>query len=352
VVRGRFADSNRSGARCAPLRQITEPLRPATSLVRQARQGSNPDRRGWSSPCCRLHHGPTKQTARIERASPEWRSDALPAELRLRRSLRQESNPHLGRTKGACLPLTLRRRMETAGVEPAPPRCKRGALPQELHPQGANGWSRTITARGNAFTARRAHQCSAFARQRVTDRIRTGATRFTTSGACRYTTVTTNGDDRTRTGGLSPDKRALCSSELRPLTGSAGGIRTHGLELMRLAGTASPLPRRSGRQESNLRSPVPETGGVARLPYSQMKSTPGGARTRSFRVETPASSPVRPRGRELRRQGSNLRLAVNSRASCRSTTPERAEGEGVEPPRPGGPPVFETGYRACGSPSR
>jgi hypothetical protein len=25
------------------------------------------------------------------------------------RSLRQESNPHLGRTKGACLPLTLRR---------------------------------------------------------------------------------------------------------------------------------------------------------------------------------------------------------------------------------------------------
>ena len=43
-----------------------------------------------------------------------------------------------------------------------------------------------------------------------------------------------------------------------------------------------------------------------------------------------------------------------------STTPERkmeaclqeAEGEGVEPPRPGGPPVFETGYRAGGSPSR
>ena len=35
---------------------------------------------------------------------------ALPSELRPRRSLRQESNPHLGRTKGACLPLTLRRR--------------------------------------------------------------------------------------------------------------------------------------------------------------------------------------------------------------------------------------------------
>ena len=54
----------------------------------------------------------------------------------------------------------------------------------------------------------------------------------------------------------------------------AGGIRTHGLELMRLAGTAAPLPRvapmkRSGRQESNLRSPAPEAGGVATLPYDQ-----------------------------------------------------------------------------------
>src|SRR5436190_15721191 len=35
-------------------------------------------------------------------------------------------------------------------------------------------------------------------------------------GASVYTTTTTSGDDRTRTGGLSPDKRALCSSELRP----------------------------------------------------------------------------------------------------------------------------------------
>src|ERR671925_1237354 len=29
--------------------------------------------------------------------------------------------------------------METAGVEPAPPRCKRGALPPELHPQVRTG---------------------------------------------------------------------------------------------------------------------------------------------------------------------------------------------------------------------
>lgn len=31
--------------------------------------------------------------------------------------------------------------------------------------------------------------------------------------------------------------------------------------------------------------------------------------------------------------------------------PPKAEGEGVEPPRPKGPPVFETGYHANGSPS-
>jgi hypothetical protein len=84
----------------------------------------------------------------------------------------------------------------------------------------------------------------------------------------------------------------------------------------------------------------------------------------------------------LRRQGSNLPLAINSRASYRldhagtkaegagldlraapgglrasnalpfQLMPPEAEGEGVEPPRPEDPPVFETGYRAGGSPSR
>jgi hypothetical protein len=50
----------------------------------------------------------------------------------------------------------------------------------------------------------------------VTDRTRTGTARLTTSGARRYTTATMSGDDRTRTGNLSPDKRALSSAELRP----------------------------------------------------------------------------------------------------------------------------------------
>src|SRR5438874_4609016 len=68
--------------------------------------------------------------------------------------------------------------------------------------------------------------------------------------------------------GLTSERSARLS--YAPETGSAGGIRTHDLELMRLARTAAPLPRKSGWQESNLRSPAPEAGGVATLPYSQM----------------------------------------------------------------------------------
>ena len=162
---------------------------------------------------------------------------------------------------------------------------------------------------------------------------------------------------------------------------------------MRLARTAAPLPRSvdhkgrvddeglAGRSRTcDLRRPKP--AGWPRSPTTRC-NTPGGARTRSFRVEGPASSPVRPRGRELRRQGSNLRLTINSRASFRldytgtnggsrirtcGRAPHayalatrrhqplghasEAEGEGVEPPRPRSPPAFETGYRAGGSPSK
>ena len=91
------------------------------------------------------------------------------------------------------------------------------------------------------------------------------------------------GDDRTRTGDLPADNRLLLPLSYAPRASGAGGIRTHGLELMRLARTAAPLPRvalsrtnRSGRQESNLRSPAPEAGGVALLPHSQMKAPPAG----------------------------------------------------------------------------
>jgi hypothetical protein len=137
---------------------------------------------------------------------------------------------------------------------------------------------------------------------------------------------------------------------------------------MRLARTAPPLPRKSGRQESNLRSPVPETGGVACSPTARRRSssTPGGTRTRASGLRTRRHRRFDHGGMQLRRQGSNLPLAINSRASYRldhagtkteaaglepangsdavyavatrclssSAMPPRAEGEGVEPPRP------------------
>src|SRR5207253_2903295 len=71
--------------------------------------------------------------------------------------------------------------------------------------------------------------------------------------ACRYTTAATN-----REGG--PEE-------------SAGGIRTRGLELMRLARTASPPPRRSAWLESNQRSPAPAAGGVTASQLAGARST-------------------------------------------------------------------------------
>ena len=51
--------------------QITEPLRPATILLlEQACQGSNPDQRGWSSPCSRLHHRPRQSGRPGSNGSP------------------------------------------------------------------------------------------------------------------------------------------------------------------------------------------------------------------------------------------------------------------------------------------
>ena len=68
-------------------------------------------------------------------------------------------------------------------------------------------------------------------------------------------------------------------------------------------------------------------------------STLGGTRTRSLRVEGPASSPLRPRGHgRLRRQGSNLRFAGNNRVSSQldHTGLGQAEAAGLEPASDGG----------------
>ena len=185
--------------------------------------------------------------------------------------------------------------------------------------------------------------------ERAADRIRTGTARITTSDAAVTPRPPRRGDERTRTGGLWPDRRVLLPVSYAPKWrgwDSNPRSRAHEAREDSRSSTARRASTRSGRQESNLRSPAPEAGGVARSLTTRGKY-PGGSNR--IRVEGPASSPVRPRGREqkLRRQGSNLRLTINSRASFLSTTPERAgseaEGEGVEPPRPVRPTRFRDG---------
>src|SRR5881296_297797 len=127
---GRDAESNRNGARvCSRSLQITEPLRPATILLlEQARQGSNPDQRGWSSPCFRLHHGPVQSGRPGSNGSP--RSGA-PVLFRLSyvrevvRPARMYEEPPAGVEpaprpyKGRVLAVdTTEARVETVGVEP------------------------------------------------------------------------------------------------------------------------------------------------------------------------------------------------------------------------------------------
>ena len=122
-----------------------------------------------------------------------------------------------------------------------------------------------------------------------------------------------SGDDRTRTGALSPDKRALSSSELRPRgllrvarVGFEPTSRAHEAREDNRSSTAlragSRATPKSGRQESNLRSPAPEAGGVPAPPRPEDKSSSGG------RARTCPS-----------------RLTVARRT--RSTTPERRRKE-------------------------
>jgi hypothetical protein len=108
--------------------------------------------------------------------------------------------------------------VETAGVEPAPPRCKRGALPPELHPQvmrtGRFERPQREAAGLQPVELTRAQR----PQDRAAGRIRTGTSRITTSDAAvtPQPPRTRSGDDRTRTGDLSPDKRLLLPLSYAP----------------------------------------------------------------------------------------------------------------------------------------
>src|SRR4051794_33571285 len=119
---------------------------------------------------------------------------------------------------------------------------------------------------------------------------------------CRYTTATTK---KVGTTGLEPAASRLTSerssAELRPRGHAWRGwdsnprSRAHEAREDSRSSTALGLVGRS--RTCGLRLPKP--AGWPRSPTtSRVMSTPGGTRTRSFRVEGPASSPVRPRGRE------------------------------------------------------
>jgi hypothetical protein len=132
------------------------------------------------------------------------------------------------------------------------------------------------------------------------------------------------GRDRVRTGGVEPPQSVtlrLQRSELaraqRPHGGSsAGGIRTHDLERMKLARTASPPPRDvlSGRLESNQRSPIPETGGALASPTARgsrrrPQRPPGSRRpwSRTTRDRRIRAAPAQPARRRKLRLGSEPR---------------------------------------------
>jgi hypothetical protein len=183
----------------------------------------------------------------------------------------------------------------------------------------------------------------------VAGRTRTGAAGITTPNARRYTTATTG------TAGLEPAASRLTSERSGRLSyapvksrgwdsnprsrahearednrsstaqGLAGRTRTCDPRLTGPVGwPAPPQPdneRRdvpgidgdAGGRPGSTSSPSPSRDRMRPLTArststSLITSTLGGARTRSLRVEGPASSPLRPRGRgRLRRQGSNLR---------------------------------------------
>jgi hypothetical protein len=142
---GRFVRDNRT----APARD---------DLAEQARQDSNPDRRGWSSPCSRLHHGPrgsadvqvdrhlrafasahrslrqVRQVVRpagVEPAPRPYKGRVLAVDTTEAKWRRRESNPLLLDASEALCHKSFIPEVRTGGVEP-PQRAAAGLQPAEL----------------------------------------------------------------------------------------------------------------------------------------------------------------------------------------------------------------------------
>ena len=105
------------------------------------------------------------------------------------------------------------------------PRCKRGARPVELHPRGADGWSRTTTARRRqGYSLLSSPLLSVRMERGWPAGLEPAPAGLTTPGASVYTTATT----KAGTTGLEPAASRLtseCSARLSYAPGERGGRR-------------------------------------------------------------------------------------------------------------------------------
>jgi hypothetical protein len=125
-----------------------------------------------------------ERTTRIERAPPGWRPGALPSELHPRESLRQESNPHLGRTKGACYAVDTteakwrRRESNPHLLVASEALCHQSYIPREVRTGRVERPQREAAGlQPVELTSTQRPQ------DRAAGRIRTGTSRITTSDA-------------------------------------------------------------------------------------------------------------------------------------------------------------------------
>ena len=109
-----------------------------------------------------------------------------------------------------------------------------------------------------------------------------------------------SGDGRARTGGLSPDKRALSPSELRPRESRGWDSNPRSRAHEAREDNRSSTALRSGWQDSNLRSPASRGRWGGQLPHSQktnVNPSPGSTATlvggRVYSLAGPNSTPYR-----------------------------------------------------------
>src|SRR4029453_8997069 len=125
--------------------------------------------------------------------------------------------------------------METAGVDPAPPRCKRGVLPPE-RPLDRCG---RMESNHHSLRLRGYNPASSpvlsVRLEEVADRIRTDTSGITTPGACRYTTATM--DSRFPDASLRARMRVAQCWPHGPLAGGCAAAR---------GGAREPGPPRAG----------------------------------------------------------------------------------------------------------